>query len=136
VFVNLVEISSTMNRLPKETVKRLDEALVRLSKNDFERLIRMIVLHFVHLFVNDHSSSVYFNEFFTKRSFTSAVMNGLGFSKQETLLLQGIQTDTKYMEVLLHQIDIDASQQLIDLAKTSFENTKTRLIEKIANELQ
>lgn len=136
VFVNLVEIASTMHRLPEETVKRLDDALVRLSKYEFERLIRIIALHFVHLFLNDHGTSIYFNESFTKRLFTSAVIDGLSFSKQETLLLQGIQTDTQYMEVLLNQLNMDASQPLIDLAKTSFENTKTRLIEKIINELQ
>lgn len=136
VFVNLVEIASAMNRLPKDVVHRLDESLVRLSKHDFERFIRIIALHFVHLFVHDHSASVYFNEAFTKRSFTSAVLNGLSFSKQETLLLQGIQTDSQYMEVLLQQLNIESTQQLIDLAKTSFENTKTRLIERIVNELQ
>lgn len=136
VFVNLVEIASTMNRLPEETVKRLDDELVRLSKYDFERLIRIIALHFVHLFLSDHGTAVYFNDSFTKGSFTSAVIDGLSFSKQETLLLQGIQTDTQYMEVLLNQLNVDASQPLIDLAKTSFENTKTRLIEKMVNELQ
>lgn len=136
VFVNLVEIASTMNRLPEDTIKRLDDALVRLSRYDFDRLIRIIALHFVHLFLSDHGTSVYFHDSFTKRSFTTAVMNGLSFSRQETLLLQGIQTDTQYMEVLLNQLSMDASQPLIDLAKTSFENTKTRLIENIVNALQ
>lgn len=136
VFVNLVEIASKMNRLPEETVKNLDRALVRLSKYDFESLIRVISLHFVNLFLTDHTTSIYFDDSFTKRKFTTAVMNGLSFSKQETLLLQGIQTDTQYMEVLLNQLDIDVNQQLIDLAKTSFENTKLRLIEKIINELK
>lgn len=136
VFVNLVEIASHMNRLPEETVKNLDGALVRLSKSDFERCIRMISLHYVNLFLSDHGTSIYFNDTFTKRTFTTAVMSGLSFSKQEMLLLQGIQTDTQYVEALLNHLDIDVNQQLIDLAKTSFENTKTRLIEKIVSELK
>lgn len=135
VFVNLVEIAVKMERLQDDHFKRLDRTLAGLSKNDYERLNRIIVLHYVDLFLADHTVAIYFNDTFTKRSVTEAVMDGLSFGKQETLLLQAITTDTQYVEVLLGQLRLEADQQLIDLAKTAFENTQPRLTEKLLAEI-
>lgn len=136
VFVNLVEIAQKMDRLSESAVEKLDDSLARLSKQEYERLNRIIVLHYVDLFLADHAASIYFDDTFTKRSLTTAVMEGLSFGKQETLLLQAIQTDTQYIEVLLSQMQVDPDKQLIDLAKTAFENTQTRLIEKVTTAIQ
>lgn len=136
VFVNLMDIAQKMDRLSTSAVEKLDDSLSQLSKQEYERLNRIIALHYVDLFLADHTTAIYFDDTFTKRSFTTAVMEGLSFGKQETLLLQAIQTDTQYIEVLLSQLQVDVDKQLIDLAKTAFENTQARLIEKVIAELQ
>ncbi len=136
VFVNLVQIAEKMGRLPQSAIEELDHALVRMSKREFEKLNRMIALHYLDLFLTDHASSLYFNDTFTKRSLMIAVLDGLSFSKQETLLLRGIQTDTQFIEAMFDVLKIEADQPWIDLAKTAFENTKTPLFEKLAAEIR
>lgn len=136
VFVNLVEIAQKMERLPSSMVETIDRSLSQLSKQDYERLNRMIALHYVDLFISDHTTSLYFDDTFTKRNLTSEVMEGLSFSKQETLLLQGVQTDTQYIELMFDILGIESNKSLIDLAKTAFENTKPRMIERVIAEIE
>ncbi|PWA08282.1 hypothetical protein DCC39_15225 [Pueribacillus theae] len=135
VFVNLIDISIKMEQLDRMHTERLDQYLSSISKSEYERLNRVIALHYLDLFLSDHAVSVMFTDTFSRRSFTQSVMNGLGFGKQETLMLQAIETDTEYVQVLLEQLRMEKSKKLIDLAKTAFENTEAPLKEKIITEL-
>lgn len=135
VFVNLIDISIKMEQMDRMHAERLDQYLSSISKSEYERLNRVIALHYLDLFLSDHTVSVMFNDTFSRRSFTQSVMNGLGFGKQETLMLQAIETDTEYVQVLLEQLRMEKSKKLIDLAKTAFENTEAPLKEKIITEL-
>ncbi len=136
VFVNLLEIAHKMERVDSSHIKNLDDVLAGVSKEEYERMNRVIALHYVDLFVSDHAVSVYFDDTFTKSSLITSVIEGLSFGKREKLLLQSITTDTEYVDVLLGQLQMErGNKQLIDLAKTAFENTHQRLSEKLIAEL-
>lgn len=136
VFVNLLEIAHKMGRVDSSHIEKLDDVLAQVSKDEYERINRVIALHYVDLFVSDHAVSVYFDDSFTKSSLITSVIEGLSFGKREKLLLQSITTDTEYVDVLLGQLQMEqGNKQLIDLAKTAFENTHQRLTEKLITEL-
>lgn len=137
VLVNLLDISVKMDRLNDTYSKQLESRLVSLSTSDFERITRIISLHLLDLFLSDHVTTLLFDDQFTKRKFTQIVINGLQFSKKDTDRLANVTTDTEVMQLLLSEFQLDqTNRELIDLAKTAFENVADPLKDEISSAIK